>query len=304
MSMACCEQSSSIFRARGAGSAGGLQPVFFSGMYRNTVFMSFASTLFRTAVVAAALGTLALASQPVTVTMQDGSQIKGTFAGGSVDEIKVVVAGQMLTLKTANIDAVTFDSDSAPGPAQPSKPINPGPAAPVTSQGGTTIPANTPVIVRLIDSADSSHDSLGKEYRASLDEPLVNQTGEVLAPRGSDALIVLTNRQESGHFAGKAELRLALRSLTIQGKRYETSSTDVVEASSSRAARSDKTIGGLAAAGAVIGAIAGGGKGAAIGAGSGATLGTLGQVFTSGQRVRVPSETRLTFRLQQPLLVN
>ena len=49
---------------------------------------------------------------------------------------------------------------------------------------------------------------------------------------------------------------------------------------------------------------AGGGKGAAIGAGSGATLGTLGQVFTSGQQVRVPPETRLTFRLQQPLLLN
>jgi hypothetical protein len=127
---------------------------------------------------------------------------------------------------------------------------------------------------------------------------------EKLWPRGPDVLIVLTNRQESGHFAGKTELRLALRSLTIQGKRYDISSTDVVEASSSRTARSGKTIGGLAAAGAVIGAIAGGGKGAAIGAGSGATLGTLGQVFTSGQRVRVPSETRLTFRLQQPLLVN
>ena len=125
-----------------------------------------------------------------------------------------------------------------------------------------------------------------------------------MAPRGSDVLIVLTNRQESGRFAGKTELRLALRSLTIQGKGYHVSSTDVVEASSSRTARSGKAIGGLAAAGAVIGVIAGGGKGAAIGAGSGATLGTLGQVFTSGQRVRVPSETRLTFRLQQPLLVN
>jgi hypothetical protein len=95
---------------------GGLQPVSFSGMYRNTVFMSFTSTLFRTAVVAAALRTLALASQPVAVTMQDGSQIKGTFAGGSADDIKVVVAGQTLTLKTANIEAVKFDSGSAPGP--------------------------------------------------------------------------------------------------------------------------------------------------------------------------------------------
>jgi len=125
-----------------------------------------------------------------------------------------------------------------------------------------------------------------------------------VAARGSDVLIVLTNRQESGHFAGKTELRLALRSLAIHGKSYDVSSTDVVEASSSRTARSSKTIGGLAAAGAVIGAIAGGGKGAAIGAGSGATLGTLGQVFTSGQRVRVPSEARLTFRLEQPLLLN
>jgi hypothetical protein len=267
--------------------------------------MSFTSTLFRTAGLAAALATLALASQPVTVMMQDGSEIKGTFAGGSAYEIKVVVAGQTLTLKTANVEAVKFDSGPAASPTQAFTPTNPVPATPPASpEPGTTIPANTAVIVRLIDSADSSHDSLGKEYRASLDEPLVNQSGEVVAPRGSDVLIALTNRQESGRFAGKTELRLALRSLTIQGKRYDASSTDVVEASSSRTARSSETIGGLAAAGAVIGAIARGGKGAAIGAGSGATLGTLGQVFTSGQRVRVPSETRLTFRLQQPLLVN
>ena len=122
-------------------------------------------------------------------------------------------------------------------------------------------------------------------------------------PRGTDASLVLTERQQSGHLTGKAELTLALRSITIQGKSYDVASSDVVEASSSRTARSGKTIGGLAAAGAVIGALAGGGKGAAIGAGSGAGLGTLGQVLTSGQRVRVPSETRLTFRLQQPLFV-
>jgi hypothetical protein len=247
------------------------------------------------------MGTLAVGSQPVTVMMLDGSEIKGAFAGGSAGEIKVVVAGQTLTLKTANIEAVKFDSGSAAGPTQAFTPINPVPATP---QAGRTIAANTPVVARLIDSADSSHDSLGKEYRASLDEPLLNQTGEIVAPRGSDVLIVLTNRQESGHVTGRTELQLALRSLTIQGRRYDASSTDVVEASSSRTARSGKTIGGLAAAGAVIGAIAGGGKGAAIGAGSGATLGTLGEVFTSGQRVRVPSETRLTFRLQQPLLLN
>jgi hypothetical protein len=96
--------------------------------------MSFTSALSRTAVLAA-LGTLALASQPVTVMMQDGSQIEGTFAGGTADEIKVVVAGQTLTLKTATIEAVKFDSGPAANPKQAFTPINPVPATPVTPTG-------------------------------------------------------------------------------------------------------------------------------------------------------------------------
>jgi hypothetical protein len=50
-----------------------------------------------------------------------------------------------------------------------------------------------------------------------------------------------------------------------------------------------------------VGAIAGGGKGAAMGAGSGAALGTGAEVLTGGQKVKIPSETRLTFRLQNPV---
>lgn len=245
------------------------------------------------------------APQPVTVTMHDGSQIKGSFAGGDAEDIRVVVGGQTLTLKTASIETVRFDSTTGTAASQgftgaPSQ--HPMPTAPVPAPAA--IPANTAVVVRLIDSADSTKDAVGKEYRASLDEPILSSGGQVLIPRGADASLALTNRQQSGRLTGKTELTLVLRSLTIEGKRYDVASSEVVKASSSRTARSGKTIGGLAAAGAVIGAIAGGGKGAAIGAGSGAAAGTLGQVLTSGQRVSVPSETRLTFRLRQALLMN
>ena len=71
--------------------------------------------------------------------------------------------------------------------------------------------------------------------------------------------------------------------------------------SSSRGERTAKVAGGTAAVGAIIGAIAGGGKGAAIGAGAGAAAGAGAQVITSGQRVRIPSETRLTFVLDNPV---
>jgi hypothetical protein len=56
--------------------------------------------------------------------------------------------------------------------------------------------------------------------------------------------------------------------------------------------------------GTIIGAIAGGGKGAAIGAAAGAAAGAGGQVLTQGREVRVPAESILNFRLDQPLLVN
>jgi len=60
---------------------------------------------------------------------------------------------------------------------------------------------------------------------------------------------------------------------------------------------------GGAVFGAIIGTIAGGGKGAAIGAGAGSAAGAGVQVFTKGEKVKVPSEALLEFRLQQPAMV-
>jgi outer membrane lipoprotein SlyB len=60
-------------------------------------------------------------------------------------------------------------------------------------------------------------------------------------------------------------------------------------------------VGGGAALGTLLGAIAGGGKGAAIGAVAGAAAGTGVQVLTKGEEIRVPAETVLNFRLDEPL---
>jgi len=60
-------------------------------------------------------------------------------------------------------------------------------------------------------------------------------------------------------------------------------------------------VGGGALLGTLLGAIAGGGKGAAIGLLAGAAAGGTAQVLTKGREVRVPAETVLTFRLDQPL---
>jgi outer membrane lipoprotein SlyB len=81
-------------------------------------------------------------------------------------------------------------------------------------------------------------------------------------------------------------------------------STEYKQVGTSRGKRTAATIGGGAAIGAAIGAIAGGGKGAAIGAGVGAGSGTVVQAVTKGKQIKVPSETKLDFRLQQPVEVS
>jgi len=54
----------------------------------------------------------------------------------------------------------------------------------------------------------------------------------------------------------------------------------------------------------LLGAVIGGGKGAAIGAATGAGAGGVAQGVTKGQQVRIPSETKLDFTLDQPVEIS
>jgi len=57
----------------------------------------------------------------------------------------------------------------------------------------------------------------------------------------------------------------------------------------------------VAAAGSVIGAIAGGGAGALVGGLVGGGAGAGAQTLTRGKSVHAPAESTFTFRLEQPL---
>ncbi len=186
------------------------------------------------------------------------------------------------------------DRDRSPGFAQQAPPPSTPPGT------GLQIPAGTLITVRMIDKIDSNLARLGQTFRAGVDEPVIVD-GQTVIPRGADALVKLVEDQQSGKFQGKTILTLALTDITINNQTIDTATTDVSRASSSRGARSAKVVGGATALGAIIGALAGGGPGAAIGAASGAAVGGAAQVITKGQQVKIPSETRLNFTLQQPI---
>ena len=169
-------------------------------------------------------------------------------------------------------------------------------APPPVRRSEVELPAGTNLVVRMIDGVDSETARVGQTFAASLDQPVM-LNGETVIPRGADVTVKLVDAKESGKLTGRAELALSLMSVRVNGRMADINTQTVNRESSSRGEKTAKVAGGTAAVGAVIGAIAGGGKGAAIGAGAGAAAGAGSQVITRGQTVRIPSETRLTFVL-------
>lgn len=269
-----------------------------------------------------------------SLTLRSGRVVHGQYLGGDARQIRMAIGDRVDTFDVADVTNLQFgggeklsseDSRLAPlappppppdapqqqqqqqtaPPLQPQSPAYGGPPQqsaanyPPNTTSGMQIPSGTPITVRMIDGVDSEQSRLGQTYRASVDEPVI-VNGQTIISRGSDCVARLVEDQDSGKFTGRTVLKLDLQQVMVNGRMIDVTTGDVTQASSSRGARTAKVVGGTTALGAIIGALGGGGKGAAIGAASGAAVGGAAEVLTKGQRVKIPSETRLTFTLQQP----
>lgn len=202
----------------------------------------------------------------------------------------------------SSADAQRDAQQSAQPPVAAAPPVE-APAPPPPPQPLTaTFPPGTTVEVRTVDPVDTSVNHVGDEFQATLAEPLTS-AGVVVVPAGTNIYMRLTAAQSSGQYKGRNELQLQLVRLEFHGRQYTVVSDPYTEAGKSRGKNTAEKVGGGAAIGAIIGAIAGGGKGAAIGAGVGGAGGGVYQGVSKVKPLRIPSETRLDFRLNQPLNV-
>jgi hypothetical protein len=247
-----------------------------------------------------------------TLTLKNGRIMNGTYLGGTAREIRLDMGDHVETIPVERVSTLLFDNSApAPPPQAQTEPPPQQRREPSNfdrfnqqqpANAGIVIPQGTPLTVRMIDSVDSQSARLGDQFRASIEDPVVIN-GQTVIPRGADASVRLVDDKQSGKIQGRTVLTLSITTLNINGRTFDVTTGDVQEASGSRGARSAKVIGGATALGAIIGAAAGGGKGAAIGAGSGAAIGTGAEMATKGQRVKIPSEARLTFTLSNDLTI-
>jgi len=163
------------------------------------------------------------------------------------------------------------------------------------------VPAGTELVVRTAEPIDSQKVGADQVFAATVEEELTDASGRVIIPAKSSAQLIV-RQTSSGGATGSPELVLDLQSITIDGRRYRVSTTDLTVEGDTGIGKNKRTaeaIGGGAALGTIIGAIAGGAKGAAIGVLVGAAGGAGAQVLTRGRDVQVPAETLLTFRLDK-----
>jgi len=167
----------------------------------------------------------------------------------------------------------------------------------------TTIPNGTELSVRTNEAIDSKTASVGQTFSAVIAADVVDSSGAVAIPKGSDAQLIIRSTSGGG-ITSASKLVLDVDSVTVSGTRYLISIGDLERQGGQGVGANKKTaimVGGGAALGTLIGAIVGGGKGAAIGAAIGAAGGAGTQVLTKGKQVQVPAETLLSFKLDQDL---
>jgi hypothetical protein len=201
-----------------------------------------------------------------------------------------------LQILAASSVAPPLPPPSNPPPA--SLPAKPVPARPAT----VTIPAGTELGIQMIDGISSKTNTAGQTFRASLSAPVV-VNGHVVLPAGSGATVLLAEAKGAGRIKGSSSLEVRVTRIQHAGQTYDVDTSVHDEQGKGRGKESAVRSGVGAAAGAIIGALAGGGKGAAIGSIAGGGAGAGIQLATHGQQVTIPSEARLTFRLEAPIVV-
>jgi outer membrane lipoprotein SlyB len=165
-----------------------------------------------------------------------------------------------------------------------------------------TVPAGTRILIRMIDSIDSSKQKTGYRFRASLESNLQAED-VVVAPRGNMVYGRLAQASSAGKMSGSSQLTLELTEIVINGTAYPLlTSTYEIKGKGEGKKTAGKVVGG-AGLGALIGGIAGGGKGAAIGVLAGAVGGTALAASKKGEQLQIPSEFLLEFRLEQPVKI-
>jgi hypothetical protein len=230
-----------------------------------------------------------------TLVMKDGTQHTGTLVSATSTTFTFREAGKLHHYPRSQVQSIEVGTSETASSATGRREA--------TGVKTLDLPAGTEIAVLTNQAIDSANATPGQTYSADVAANVTDSAGRVVIPKGSPAELVLRNVSKGG-VTSNGEMTLDLQSIKVGTRRYMVNTADLQQKGTGGLGANKRTaeyVGGGAALGTLVGAIAGGGKGAAIGAAAGAGAGAGTQILTRGKSVKVPAETTLRFKLDQPL---
>jgi hypothetical protein len=215
---------------------------------------------------------------------------------------------KLLALASALLPALLLAGCQAAGDTSSSSTTKAAGGRPAAARNATPKPAPAPVVIpagaelalELRTTLSSASSQAGDLVVARLTEDV--KVGErVVLPQGSEVRGRVTAAVGSGKVKGRARLAFEFDRVVVGSREVELTAGGVDITAGDSKKRDAAMIGGGAAGGAIIGAIADGGKGAAIGAVIGGAAGTGAVLATKGKEVELPAGTPLKTQLRKDL---
>ena len=183
-------------------------------------------------------------------------------------------------------------------------------AVPASENRTVSLPAGSTFDVELATRIHTGESNVGDKIEAKLITPLKGDDGSTIAPAGAvihGEIAELTRASKSRAEEDRASVKLAFTSVeTVFGEKTLAATVTNVESlkASSTTKRDALVIAGSAAAGAILGKVAGHDtKDAMIGGLAGAVIGTGVVMAQKGHELEIPAGSKVSLRSDQPITI-
>ncbi|HEU4636285.1 MAG TPA: hypothetical protein VFS41_08920, partial [Edaphobacter sp.] len=197
---------------------------------------------------------------------QKGQQITTTVTpASSVPANAPAVAGGQPAVAPLQNESVAAAQGQGQAPQPQAQPQIATPGNPVVVPADVQIPAGTTLAIRINQHISVKTSRAGDHFDGEIAEPVTNDSGRVIVPRGTPVGGVVAAAHKRGHFKGASILQLRLTSMTLNGTRYPLQTSSLTRTKKGKGKRSAAFIGGGSGLGMLIGGVATGGTGLLIG---------------------------------------
>ena len=180
-----------------------------------------------------------------------------------------------------------------------------GEVAPVTPVNANSLPTGSVITVTLDQAVGTKTSKVGDTFSATVSDAIVASNGRTVVPAGAKVYGKVTGLQDSNNAGQKAAIRLDFERININGveRPFEANITTTQLKTEGEDSKNEtlKKAGIGAAAGAVLGAVLGGGDVSKIlgGAAIGAAAGTVISLGTGEVDAVLPAGSKMTLQTTQ-----